>query len=78
MSAMGYPELIEKLQALPQDKQAEVFDFVEYLVARFGSEAVGSDWTDAEFKEMAFGQALRGLEEDPVTYGVQDLQERWR
>ena len=76
MLAMGYPELIEKLQALPQDKRAEVFDFVEYLVARFGG--AGSDWSDAEFKEMAFGQALRGMEEEPVTYGVEDLQERWR
>ena len=36
---MSYAELIEKLQALPQDKQAEVFDFVEYLVARFGTGA---------------------------------------
>ncbi len=31
---MGYAELIERLQALPQDKQAEVFDFVEFLSLR--------------------------------------------
>lgn len=31
---MGYAELIRTLQALPQDKQAEVFDFVDFLAAR--------------------------------------------
>ena len=32
---MSYAELIEKrLQTLPDDKQAEVFDFVEFLAAR--------------------------------------------
>ena len=31
---MNYAELIERLQALPEAKQAEVFDFVEFLAAR--------------------------------------------
>lgn len=31
---MGYAELIERLQALPAEKQAEVFDFVEFLAGR--------------------------------------------
>lgn len=31
---MSFAELIEHLQALPQAKQAEVFDFVEFLAAR--------------------------------------------
>lgn len=32
---MSYAELIEKrLQTLPESKQAEVFDFVEFLAAR--------------------------------------------
>lgn len=34
---MGYAELIKKLQTLPEDKQAEVFDFVEFLAARFAA-----------------------------------------
>jgi hypothetical protein len=74
---MGYTELIEKLQALPQDKQAEVFDFVEFLVARFGTSADQSEWTRTEFAEFAFGQALRGLEEDTVIYTADDVRERW-
>lgn len=33
---MGYAELIETLKTLPQEKQAEVFDFVEFLALRAG------------------------------------------
>lgn len=36
---MGYAELISKLQALPRDKQAEVFEFVEFLSERCGAAA---------------------------------------
>jgi hypothetical protein len=36
---MGYAELIERLQVLPQDKQAEVFDFVEFLSRRVDAKA---------------------------------------
>jgi hypothetical protein len=31
---MGYAELIERLQTLPEAKRAEVFDFVEFLANR--------------------------------------------
>lgn len=80
---MGYAELIERLQALPQDKQAEVFDFVEFLSARSGVSGVGAhlahgDWEDTEFSTMAMAQAVRGIEDDPVAYTSADLRERWR
>jgi uncharacterized protein DUF2281 len=74
---MTYAELIEKLQALPQDKQAEVFEFVEFLAARSGPQTVRSDWSRAEFADFAFGQAIRGLEEDAVAYTVDDVREPW-
>jgi len=79
---MGYAELIERLQALPHDKQAEVFDFVEFLSVRSGfSEKVPhahADWADSEFASMAMGQALRDIEDDPVSYTANDLRERWQ
>jgi Protein of unknown function (DUF2281) len=34
---MGYAELISRLQVLPEAKQAEVFDFVEFLASREAS-----------------------------------------
>lgn len=79
---MGYAELIARLQALPQDKQTEVFDFVEFLSARFGvaGEAlfVDGDWTDTDFSRMGMAQALRGMEDDPVAYTRSDLREQWQ
>ena len=82
---MGYAELIEKLQALPIDKQDEVFDFVEFLVARCDTSGSASctvqakgDWSDAKFSDFSMGQALRGMESDPVTYNQDDLRERWQ
>lgn len=79
---MGYAELISKLEALPRDKQAEVFEFVEFLSARFGSSIekplVHAEWTDAEFAELSMTQAMRGMEQETVTYTREDLRERWQ
>jgi hypothetical protein len=36
---MGYVELISKLEALPREKQAEVFEFVDFLAERCGASA---------------------------------------
>lgn len=79
---MSYAELIEKLRVLPRDKQASVFDFVDFLAARFAAGADASfsheQWTDVEFSEMSMSHALRGIEDDPVSYSQDDLKERWQ
>jgi hypothetical protein len=36
---MGYAELISKLEALPREKQTEVFEFVDFLSERCGASA---------------------------------------
>jgi len=79
---MGYAELISKLEALPRDKQAEVFDFVEFLAARCEAETgkphTHAEWTDDEFSELSMRQALRGMEEESVAYTREDLRECWQ
>jgi hypothetical protein len=77
---MGYAELIEKLKTLPDEKRTEVFDFVDFLAARFANYRAPDldQWTDREFADMAMQQALRGLDDDPVSYGDADLRERWQ
>jgi hypothetical protein len=79
---MGYAELINKLESLPRDKQAEVFDFVEFLAARCDASTnkplPHAEWTNAEFSELSMRQALRGIEEDSVTYSHADLREQWQ
>jgi hypothetical protein len=81
-NAMGYAELIEKLQALPEDKRAEVFDFVECLATRFSATSQGKGdkggWSESDFAAFGMEQALRGMEDDPVTYSRDDLRECWR
>ncbi len=79
---MGYAELISKLEALTREKQAEVFEFVEFLSARFGistgKPTPHADWTDKEFSELSMSQAMRGMEKETVSYTREDLRERWQ
>jgi len=57
---MNYAQLIEKLQVLPAEKQAEVFDFVEYLAERFAKHTPPNfkDWSEQEFAELAMTQCF--------------------
>ena len=72
---MGYIELIaRKLATLSPEKQAEIYDFVEFIAER----AVTASWTDTGFQIMSLSQALRDLEDDPVNYTSSDVREAWR
>jgi hypothetical protein len=79
---MGYAELINRLESLPRDKQVEVFDFVEFLAARCGASTnkplPHAEWTDADFSELSMRQAMRGMEDETVTYTRADLREQWQ
>jgi hypothetical protein len=77
---MNYTILIAKLQVLPEEKQAEVFDFVDYLAERFSRRPVDQahEWSETDFSEFSMEQAMRGLEDEPPLYGESDLKERWR
>ncbi|MBF0612602.1 MAG: DUF2281 domain-containing protein [Magnetococcales bacterium] len=66
---MGYTELLTRLQTLPPEKQAEVFDFVEFLAARYSNpsdepQVVGggksSDKTTGEFSGPLAALRARG------------------
>ena len=80
---MGYAELIAKIRTLPEDKQAEVFDFVEFLASRFSTSDAGgandtAEWSEESFATFSLGHALRDMDDDPVSYGRSDLREVWR
>ncbi|NNM80692.1 MAG: hypothetical protein HKM01_09635 [Gallionella sp.] len=74
--------IITRLESLPRDKQAEVFDFIEFLAARCaattGKSLTHTEWTDAEFSELSMHQALRDMEGETVTYTHADLREQWQ
>ena len=65
---MGYAELIEKrLLTLPEEKQAEVFDFVEFLATRNQVERREEQTlTDSSLAEM-MKNPLRVTEFIPLT-----------
>lgn len=77
---MDYTHLIEKLQNLPEDKQVEVFDFVEFLTDRFIRPAAFQffDWREKEFANLSMTQAMRGMEDEPQLYTEADLTEHWQ
>lgn len=77
---MNYASLIDKLQVLPEGKQLEVFDFVEYLADRFAKPSPGSqvEWSERDFTALSMAQAMRGMEDEPVLYTEADITERWQ
>ena len=77
---MGYSELIQKIEALPQEKRAVVFDFVDFLSARCSPQGKisSTEWTDVEFSSLSMHRALRGMKDDPVNYTRDDLREVWK
>ncbi len=76
---MNLATLIEKIQRLPEEKQAEVFDFIDYLSSPLASQAAHgrTEWSECDFSLFSMTQALRGMEDEPDIYSQADLKERW-
>jgi hypothetical protein len=69
--------LTEKIQEyvdrLPAAFQAEVLDFVEYLLAKTEREAVRQE--ERAWSDLSLALAMRGMEdEDAPTYTLSDLR----
>jgi len=63
----------ENVQKLPEPFQAEVLDFVEYLLAKSGREIVQHRETDWSNFSLTF--AMRGMEDEDIpTYTMDDLK----
>ncbi len=59
----------ERLQKLPASFQAEVLDFVEYLLAKMSSRQ-GEAWS-----ELSLASAMRGMEDEAAPlYTTADLK----
>lgn len=62
------------VQRLPQRLQAEVLDFVEYLLAKVEREGVQREEV-ADWSLLSLACAMRGMEdEDMPAYTVEDLK----
>jgi hypothetical protein len=64
----------QSVERLPERLQAEVLDFVEYLLAKAERESTAQEKRDWSNLSLSF--AMRGMEdEDGPEYAVSDLKE---
>ena len=65
--------VLHHLQALPESAQAEVLDFVEFLELK--AEIGGNGREQADWSGFSLSQAMRGMENEPSPYAMNDLKE---
>jgi hypothetical protein len=66
----------EYVQRLPTSVQAEVLDFVEYLMAK--TERQVSQQEDSDWANLSLSSAMRGMEgEDSPVYTTSDLKAKF-
>jgi len=58
--------IIEQVHKLPEDKKAEVLDFVDYLNAKTD---------DKDWSALSLASAMRGMEAEQPVYSLTDLKE---
>ena len=64
--------IYDRVKSLPEARQREVLDFVEYQFYKSGRD-------DRLWMEMSLRSALRGFEDEVwPEYSVDDLREQWR
>ncbi|MFZ0929879.1 MAG: DUF2281 domain-containing protein [Syntrophobacteraceae bacterium] len=69
-------EIVERVQKLPEPLQAEVLDFVEFLLAKTSGESGKEE--NRRWMGFSLQSALRGIEDEPELYADKDLKERFQ
>jgi hypothetical protein len=64
--------ILEEVKSMPELDQTEVLDFVEYLKSKKERKEEDSEWS-----RFSLDSAMRGIEEEPSPYGIQDIKERF-
>ena len=62
--------IIEQVKTMPESEQSEVLDFVEYLKSKKERKEEDSEWS-----RFSLDSAMRGIEEEPSPYGIEDIKE---
>ncbi len=61
--------IIEKVKSLPEEKQTEVLDFVDFLEKKIKEEE-NRGWS-----KFSLESAMRGMEDEETPYTLNDLKE---
>ncbi|MBT8763391.1 DUF2281 domain-containing protein [Desulfohalobiaceae bacterium Ax17] len=62
-------KIIQAIEALPESKQIEVLDYVEYLKAKIEKQ------DDIDWKNFSLASAMRGMEDEDSPYSLDDIKE---
>ena len=62
-------KIINNVRALPESKQIEVLDFIEYLRAKTDRQE------DTGRSDFSLSSAMRGMENEESPYSLNDLKE---
>ena len=68
-------KIVERLQELPESLQAEVLDFVEFLLKKTTDRSSRDE--DRQWSKFSIESALKGMEDEPELYSEADLKERF-
>lgn len=60
--------IAEELKALPEEYQAEILDFVQFLKTKKISVQ------EKELKDISLSTAMRGMENEPDLYTAEDIK----
>ena len=62
-------KIINNVRALPESKQLEVLDFIEYLRVKTDRQE-NTEWSD-----FSLSSAMRGMENEESSYSLNDFKE---
>ena len=65
-------KIVENLKTMPESAQTEVLDFVEYLKSKKSRKEEDSEWA-----QFSLDSAMRGIKEEPSSYGIEDIKEKF-
>ena len=65
--------IIQHLESLPESKQREVLDFVEFIKFRYQKLTAREE--DTSWSEFSLASAMRGMEGEETSYTLRDLKE---
>ena len=64
-------KIMEKVKLLPEDKQSEILDFIDFLSKKMNEEE------RKEWSQFSLETAMRGLETEETLYTTEDIKEKY-
>lgn len=68
-------KILQHVKVLPEPLQTEVLDFIEYLESKVNKD--GATEEDAKWSYLSLSFATQGMEEEPSSYSISDIKERF-